>query len=176
MNLDFQTQILCLKKLHDFDAVEAGVKNGDPDSMQKTIDHAIDILAEFLPKDLEFLIEGEGAVFEAVYLMAELKKLLKGNRIQIKNAEGEMTIKEYEAIVRRIEAGDANAVKDSLQFVSKILLSIWSNVSLGAYDQDVDAAYCLSDRLLEAVNSGKIVVSAGCKKSANGKNRKRGEQ
>lgn len=88
MNLDFQTQILCLKKLHDFDAVEAGVKNGDPDSMQKAIDHAIDILAEFLPKDREFLIEGEGAVFEAVYLMAELKKLLKGNRIQIVSEGG----------------------------------------------------------------------------------------
>lgn len=72
-----------------------------------------------------------------------------------------MMIKEYEAIVRRIEAGDANAVKDSLQFVSKILLSIWGNVSLGAYDQDVDAASCLSDRLLEAVDSGNIVVSSG---------------
>lgn len=61
-----------------------------------------------------------------------------------------MMIKEYEAIVRRIEAGDANAVKDILQFVSKILLSIWGNVQLGDYDQDVDAASCLSDRLLEA--------------------------
>lgn len=87
-----------------------------------------------------------------------------------------MMIKEYEAIVRRIEAGDANAVKDSLQFVSKILLSIWGNVQLGDYDQDVDAASCLSDRLLDAVNSGKIVISAGCKKSSNGKNRKRSEQ
>lgn len=87
-----------------------------------------------------------------------------------------MMIKEYEAIVRRIEAGDANAVKDSLQFVSKILLSIWGNVQLGGYDQDVDAASCLSDRLLDAVNSGKIVVSAGCKKPANGKNKKRSEQ
>lgn len=57
MNLDFQTQILCLKKLHDFDAVEAGVKNGDPGSMQKAIDHAIDILAEFLPKERGCLID-----------------------------------------------------------------------------------------------------------------------
>lgn len=81
MNLDFQTQILCLKKLHDFDVVEAGVKNGDPDSMQKAIDHAIDILAEFLPKDRDFLIEGEMAVFEAVYLMVELKELLKKNML-----------------------------------------------------------------------------------------------
>lgn len=89
MNLDFQTQILCLKKLHDFDAVEAGVKNGDPDSMQKAIDHAIDILAEFLPKERGFLIGGEGAAFEAVCLMVELKELLKGNRLQIKNAEDE---------------------------------------------------------------------------------------
>lgn len=84
MNLDFQTQILCLKKLHDFDTVEAGVKNGDRDSMQKAIVHVIDILAEFLPKDRDFLIEGEGAVFEAVYLMVELKRLLNENKLQIK--------------------------------------------------------------------------------------------
>lgn len=77
MNLDFQIQILCLKTLHDFDAVLAGVKNGDRDSMQKAIAHVIDILAEFLPKDREFLIDGEGAVFEAVYLMAEMKELFK---------------------------------------------------------------------------------------------------
>lgn len=77
MNLDIEVKIWGLKKLHDFDAVLAGVKNGDRDSMQKAIDHAIDILAEFLPKDLEFLIEGEGAVFEAVYLMAEMKKILR---------------------------------------------------------------------------------------------------
>lgn len=83
---------------------------------------------------------------------------------------------EYERIARKIDAWDESAVKDTLQFVSKILLSIWSNVSLGAYDQDVDAASCLSDRLLDAVNSGKIVISAGCKKSSNGKNRKRSEQ
>lgn len=89
MNLDLDVKIFCLKKISDFDAVLAGVKNGDPDSMQKAIDHAIDILAEFLPKDRDFLIEGEGAVFEAVYLMSELKELLKGNWIQIKNAEGE---------------------------------------------------------------------------------------
>lgn len=87
-----------------------------------------------------------------------------------------MRIKEYEAIVRRIETGDANAVKDTLQFVSKILLSIWGNVALGDYDQDVDAASCLADRLLEAVDSGKIVISSGCKKPANGKNKKRSEQ
>lgn len=87
-----------------------------------------------------------------------------------------MRIKEYEAIVKKIDNGDANAVKDSLQFVSKILLSIWGNVQLGDYDQDVDAASCLSDRLLDAVNSGKIVVSAGCKKPAKGKNRKQGKQ
>jgi len=89
MNLDLEVKIWGLKKLHDFDAVEAGLKNGDRDSMQKAIDHAIDILVEFLPKDRDFLIDGEGAVFEAVCLMAELKELLKGNRIQIKNAEGE---------------------------------------------------------------------------------------
>lgn len=87
-----------------------------------------------------------------------------------------MRIKEYEAIVKKIDNGDVNAVKDALQFLSKTLLSIWGNVSLGAYDQDVDAASCLSDRLLDAVNSGEIVISAGCKKSANGKNRKRSEQ
>lgn len=81
MNLDFKIQILCLKKLHDFDAVLAGVKNGDRDSMQKAIAHVIDILAEFLPKDREFLIEGEGAVFEAVCLMASLKELLKENSL-----------------------------------------------------------------------------------------------
>lgn len=89
MNLDLEVKIFGLKKLSDFDAVEAGVKNGDPDSMQKAIAHAIDILAEFLPKERGCLIEGEGAVFEAVYLMAELKRLLKGNKLQIKNAEGE---------------------------------------------------------------------------------------
>lgn len=87
-----------------------------------------------------------------------------------------MRIKEYEAIVKKIDNGDANAVKDSLQFVSKILLSIWVNVALGDYDQDVDAASCLSDRLLDAVNSGKIVVSAGCKKPTNGKNQKQSKQ
>lgn len=89
MNLDTEVKIWGLKKLHDFDAVKAGVKSGYRDSMQKAIDHAMDILAEFLPKDRDFLIEGEGAVFEAVVLMAELKELLKGNRIQIKNAKGE---------------------------------------------------------------------------------------
>lgn len=89
MNLDTEVKIWGLKKLHDFDAVEAGVKSGDRDSMQKAIDHAMDILAEFLPKDRDFLIEGEGAVLEAVCLMAELKELLKGSRLQIKNAEGE---------------------------------------------------------------------------------------
>lgn len=83
---------------------------------------------------------------------------------------------EYERIARKIDTWDESAVKETLQFVSKILLSIWGNVSLGAYDQDVDAASCLSDRLLDAVNSGEIVISAGCKKSANGKNRKQGEQ
>lgn len=87
-----------------------------------------------------------------------------------------MRIKEYEAIVKKIDNGDANAVKDSLQFVSKILLSIWGNVALGDYDQDVDAASCLSDRLFEALDSGKIVVSAGCKKPAKGNNRKHGKQ
>lgn len=92
MNLDFHTQILCLKKLHDFDAVEAGVKNGDRDSMQKANDHAIDILAEFLPKDRDFLIEGEGAVFETVYLMVELKELFKENKLQI--VRGERLLKE----------------------------------------------------------------------------------
>lgn len=76
MNLDIEVKIWGLKKLHDFDAVKAGVKNGDRDSMQKAIAHTIDILVEFLPKDREFLIEGEGAVFEAVYLMAEMKKIL----------------------------------------------------------------------------------------------------
>lgn len=76
MNLDLDVKIFCLKKISDFDAVLAGVKNGDPDSMQKAIDHAIDILAEFLPEDREFLIEGEAAVFEAVYLMVEMKKIL----------------------------------------------------------------------------------------------------
>lgn len=74
-----------------------------------------------------------------------------------------MMIKEYEAIVRRIEAGDANTVKDILQFLSKTLLGVWGNVSLGKYDQDIDAAYCLLDRLLEAVDSGNIVISSGCK-------------
>lgn len=92
MNLDFQTQILCLKKLHDFDAVEAGVKNGDRDSMQKAIYHVIDILAEFLPKERGCLIEGEVAVFEAVYLMVELKELFKENKLQI--VRGERLLKE----------------------------------------------------------------------------------
>lgn len=77
MNLDLDVKIFGLKKMSDFDAVLAGVKNGDRDSMQKAIAHAIDILAEFLPKDREFLIEGEGAVLEAVYLMAEMKKILR---------------------------------------------------------------------------------------------------
>lgn len=76
MNLDLEVKIWGLKKMSDFDAVLAGVKNGDRDSMQKAIAHAIDILAEFLPKDREFLIDGEGAVFEAVYIMAEMKKIL----------------------------------------------------------------------------------------------------
>lgn len=89
MNLDLEVKICGLKKLHDFDSVEAGVKSGDRDSIQKAITHAIDILAEFLPKDRDFLVNGEGAVFEAVYLMAELKEFLKGNRLQIKNADGE---------------------------------------------------------------------------------------
>lgn len=87
MNLDLEVKIFGLKKIGDFDAALAGVKNGDLDSIQKAIAHAIDILAEFLPKDRGVLIEGEMAVLEAVYLMAELKELLKGNRIQIKNAE-----------------------------------------------------------------------------------------
>ena len=77
MNLDLEVKIFGLKKLHDFDAVLAGVKNGDRDSMQKAIAHIIDILAEFLPKDREFLIDGEGAVFEAVYLMGWMKELFK---------------------------------------------------------------------------------------------------
>ena len=89
MNLDLEVKIWGLKKLHDFDAVEAGVKSGDHDSMQKAIAHTIDILTEFLPKERGCLIDGEGAVFEAVYLMVELKELLKGNRLQIKNAEGD---------------------------------------------------------------------------------------
>lgn len=76
MNLDLDVKIFGLKKMSDFDAVLAGVKNGDPDSMQKVIDHAIDILAEFLPEDRKFLIEGEAAVFEAVYLMVEMKKIM----------------------------------------------------------------------------------------------------
>lgn len=76
MNLDTEVKIWGLKKLHDFDAVLAGVKNGDRDSMQKAIAHVIDILAEFLPEDREFLIEGEAAVFEAVYLMVEMKKIM----------------------------------------------------------------------------------------------------
>lgn len=77
MNLDLEVKIFGLKKMSDFDAVLAGVKNGDRDSMQKAIDHAIGILAKFLPEDREFLIDGEGAVFEAVYLMAEMKGLFK---------------------------------------------------------------------------------------------------
>lgn len=77
MNLDLEVKIWGLKKMSDFDAVLAGVKNGDRDSMQKAITHVIDILAEFLPKDREFLIDGEGAVFEAVYLMAGMKELFK---------------------------------------------------------------------------------------------------
>lgn len=81
MNLDLEVKIWGLKKMSDFDAVLAGVKNGDRDSMQKAIAHVIDILAEFLPKDLEFLIGGEGAVFEAVCLMASLKELLKENSL-----------------------------------------------------------------------------------------------
>lgn len=76
MNLDVEVKIWGLKKLHDFDAVEAGVKSGDRDSIQKAIDHVIDILAEFLPEDREFLIEGEVAVLEAVYLMVEMKKIM----------------------------------------------------------------------------------------------------
>lgn len=76
MNLDLEVKIFGLKKMSDFDAVFAGVKNGDRDSMQKAIDHAIDILAEFLPKDRDVLIEGEVAVFEAVYLMVEMKKIM----------------------------------------------------------------------------------------------------
>lgn len=81
MNLDLEVKIWDLKKMSDFDAVLAGVKNGDRDSMQKAIDHAIGILAKFLPEDREFLIDGEGAVFEAVYLMAKLKRLLKENKL-----------------------------------------------------------------------------------------------
>lgn len=88
MNLDLEVKIFGLKKMSDFDAVLAGVKNGDRDSMQKAVAHVIDILAEFLPKERGCLIEGEGAVFEAVYLMAELKELLKGNRIQIVSEGG----------------------------------------------------------------------------------------
>lgn len=72
-----------------------------------------------------------------------------------------MRIKEYEAIVKKIDNGDVSAVKDALQFLSKTLLGVWGNVSLGKYDQDIDAASCLSDRLLEAVDSGSIVVSSG---------------
>lgn len=89
MSIDLEVQILGLKKMTDFDAAFAGVKNGDPDSIQNALTHVIDILAEFLPKERGCLIEGEGAVFEAVCLMAELKELLKGNRLQIKNAEDE---------------------------------------------------------------------------------------
>lgn len=74
-----------------------------------------------------------------------------------------MRIKEYEAIVKKIDNGDVNAVKDALQFLSKTLLGVWGNVSLGKYDQDIDAASCLVDRLLETVDSGNIVVSSGCK-------------
>lgn len=92
MSIDLEVQILGLKKMTDFDAAFAGVKNGDRDSMQKAIDHAIDILAEFLPKDRDFLIEGEGAVFEAVYLMFELKELFKENKLQI--VRGERLLKE----------------------------------------------------------------------------------
>lgn len=77
MNLNLEVKIFGLKKMSDFDAVLAGVKNGDPDSMQKAIAHIVDILATFLPNDREFLIEGEAAVFEAVYLMASLKELFK---------------------------------------------------------------------------------------------------
>ena len=76
MNLDLEVKIFGLKKMSDFDAVLAGVENGDRDSMQKAVAHVIDILAEFLPKDRRFLINGEGAVFEAVCLMVEMKKIL----------------------------------------------------------------------------------------------------
>lgn len=79
-------------------------------------------------------------------------------------------IREYEAIVKKIDNGDANAVKDALQFLSKTSLGVWANVSLGDYDQDVDAISCLSDRLLEALDSGKIVVSAGPKMGVNNEN------
>lgn len=92
MNLDLEVKIFGLKKLHDFDAVLAGVKNGDRDSMQKAIYHVIDILAEFLPKERGCLIEGEGAVFEAVHLMFELKELFKENKLQI--VRGERLLKE----------------------------------------------------------------------------------
>ena len=92
MSIDLEVQILGLKKMTDFDAVFAGVKNGDRDSMQKAIAHVIDILAEFLPKDRSFLIEGEGAVFETVYLMTELKELFKENKLQI--VRGERLLKE----------------------------------------------------------------------------------
>lgn len=81
-----------------------------------------------------------------------------------------MMIREYEAIVKKIDNGDANAVKDALQFLSKTSLGVWANVSLGDYDQDVDAISCLSDRLLEALDSGKIMVSAGPKMGVNNEN------
>lgn len=57
MSIDLEVQILGLKKMTDFDAAFAGVKNGDPDSIQNALTHVIDILAEFLPKDRDFLIE-----------------------------------------------------------------------------------------------------------------------
>lgn len=54
MNLDLEVKIFGLKKMSDFDAVLAGVKNGDRDSMQKAVAHVIDIWRNFCRKIGDF--------------------------------------------------------------------------------------------------------------------------
>lgn len=79
--------LFCLKNIDEFDAVYAGVTSGDHDSIQKAIGHTIDILAHFLPKDRDFLIDGEGAVFDSFCLMVALKEVLKDTKLQAINGE-----------------------------------------------------------------------------------------
>lgn len=82
-----------------------------------------------------------------------------------------MSIKEYESFVERMDAGDVEAVDDVLKFLSRTLLSVWGNVSLGEYDYDVDIAHCLANRLINAIRSGSISIVSGRKlQNTNGEN------
>ena len=72
-----------------------------------------------------------------------------------------MRIKEYEAIVKKIDNGDANAVKDALQFLSKTLLGVWGNVPLGDYRKDTYDASSFASRLLYRIDSGAISIVPG---------------